>query len=74
MASIQNYYVCFPGIRFGLTQTKVGIVSILSKYEVRVSKKTPIHLEFDPRSIVLAPVGGMWLDIVNRSDASSQNS
>jgi cytochrome P450 family 6 len=68
MGSIQNYYVCFPGMRFGLMQTKVGIVSILSKYEIRVSKNTPIPLVFDPRSIVLAPVGGMWLDIVNRGN------
>jgi hypothetical protein len=58
----------FTGMRFGLMQTKVGIVSILSKYEVRVSKKTPIPLEFDPRSFVLAPLGGMWLDIVNRGN------
>jgi cytochrome P450 family 6 len=68
MASIKNYYVCFPGMRFGLMQTKVGIVSILSKYEIRMSKNTPIPLEFNPWSIVLAPVGGMWLDIVNRGN------
>jgi cytochrome P450 family 6 len=49
-------------------QVKVGIVSILSKYEVRVSQKTPVPLVFDPKSIVLAPLGGMLLDIVNRSD------
>lgn len=50
-------------------QTKVGIVSFLSKYEVRVSQKTPIPLEFDHRSLVLAPLGGMWLDVVKRNDA-----
>ncbi|XP_021934435.1 cytochrome P450 6k1-like [Zootermopsis nevadensis] len=57
------------GMRFGLMQTKVGIVSFLSKYEVRVSQKTPIPLEFDHRSLVLAPLGGMWLDVVKRNDA-----
>jgi hypothetical protein len=49
-------------------QTKVGIVSILSKYEVRVSQKIPVPLVFDHRARVLVPQGGMWLDVVNRSD------
>jgi cytochrome P450 family 6 len=55
-------------MRFGLMQTKVGLISFLSKYEVQISEKTPVPLEFDPRSVVLAPVGGMWLKIVKRLD------
>jgi cytochrome P450 family 6 len=55
-------------MRFGVMQTKVGLISLLSKYEVRLSEKTPVPLEFDSRSIVLAPIGGMWLKIVNRTD------
>ncbi|XP_069702403.1 probable cytochrome P450 6a14 [Periplaneta americana] len=54
------------GMRFGLMQTKVGLISLLSKYEVHPSEKTPIPLVFDPKSLVLAPVGGMWLKIVAR--------
>jgi hypothetical protein len=57
----------FAGMRFGLMQTKVGIISLLSKYEVRFSEKTPVPLEFEPRSVALAPRGGMWLQIVKRS-------
>ena len=31
-------------MRFGLMQTKVGMVSLLSKYQINVSKNTPIPL------------------------------
>jgi cytochrome P450 family 6 len=54
-------------MRFGLMQIKVGLISLLSMYEVRVSKKTPVPLVFETKSIVLAPKGGLWLNIVNRS-------
>jgi hypothetical protein len=56
----------FTGMRFGLMQTKVGLVSLLSKYQISVSKKTPIPLVFDVRSFNLSPVGGMWLQIKKR--------
>jgi len=56
----------FTGMRFGQMQTKVGLVSLLSKYQLSVSKKTPIPLVFDPSSFVLSPVGGMWLQITKR--------
>jgi cytochrome P450 family 6 len=55
-------------MRFGLMQTKVGLISLLSSYEVRVSDKTAIPLVFDSRSHVLAAAGGMWLTVVKRSD------
>jgi len=53
-------------MRFGLMQTKVGLVFLLSKYLISVSKKTPIPLVFDPRSAILFPKGGMWLQIRKR--------
>jgi hypothetical protein len=56
----------FTGMRFGLLQTKVGLVSILSKYQISVSKKTPIPIVFDPKSFNLSPLGGMWLQIRKR--------
>jgi hypothetical protein len=47
-------------------QTKVGLVSILSKYEISVSKKTSIPIVIDPISVGLLPKGGMWLQIRKR--------
>ncbi|XP_069672362.1 probable cytochrome P450 6a13 [Periplaneta americana] len=54
------------GMRFGLMQTKVGLVSLLSKYRIDVSEKTPIPLVLDKKSFILSPAGGMWLKIKNR--------
>jgi cytochrome P450 family 6 len=56
----------FTGMRFGLMQTKVGLVSLLSKYQFNVSKKTPIPIVIDPKSFNLSPLGGMWLQIRKR--------
>ena len=56
----------FTGMRFGLMQTKVGLVSILSKYQISVGKKTPIPLVFDPKSFTLSPLGGLSLQIRKR--------
>jgi cytochrome P450 family 6 len=53
-------------MRFGLMQTKVGLVSILSKYQLNVSKKTTIPLVFDAKNLVITPEGGMWLQIKKR--------
>jgi cytochrome P450 family 6 len=47
-------------------QTKVGLVSLLSKYQLSVSKKTPIPLLLDPKSSAFSPKGGMWLQIRKR--------
>jgi hypothetical protein len=53
-------------MRFGLVQVKVGIVSILSKYNVRPSEKTPRRLLLNKHSLVLSPEGKLWLNLVNR--------
>jgi cytochrome P450 family 6 len=56
-------------MRFGLLQTKVGLISLLSSYEVRVSDKTAIPLVFDPRALILSPKGEIYLKIAERSDS-----
>jgi cytochrome P450 family 6 len=57
---------CVPGMRFGLMQTKVGLVSLLSKYQFCLSEKMPVPLIFNVKSSVLSPVCGMWLQIKKR--------
>jgi hypothetical protein len=53
-------------MRFALMQAKVGLISFLANYEVRVSEKTPIPVVLDESSVFLSAKGGMWLKIVNR--------
>ncbi|XP_069672108.1 probable cytochrome P450 6a13 [Periplaneta americana] len=55
------------GTRFGLMQTKVGLISLLSKYEFTLSEKTPVPLVVDPKSsFIMAAQGGIWLKIRTR--------
>ncbi|XP_011864461.1 PREDICTED: cytochrome P450 6j1-like isoform X1 [Vollenhovia emeryi] len=47
--------VCI-GSRMGLLQTKLGIVTILRKYEVVPGKKTLIPMVLNPKSFLTAPL------------------
>jgi len=47
-------------------QAKVGLISFLANYEVRVSEKTPLSPVLDTRSVVISAKRGMWLTIANR--------
>jgi cytochrome P450 family 6 len=58
-------------MRFGLMQTKVGLISLLSKYQFNVSRKTPIPLVYDPKVFILAARDGMWLQIKKRAKLSA---
>ncbi|XP_049964315.1 cytochrome P450 6k1-like [Schistocerca serialis cubense] len=57
------------GMRFGLLQTKVGLIHILSKYSIEPCEKTVRHLSFEPRAFVLTPTGGIQLRLSKRNKA-----
>ncbi|KAK9881443.1 hypothetical protein WA026_016329 [Henosepilachna vigintioctopunctata] len=50
------------GMRFGLLQTKVGLVALLKNYEFKVHPKTKEPLEFDPRIVNMSVKGELWLE------------
>ncbi|XP_049821971.1 cytochrome P450 6j1-like [Aethina tumida] len=50
------------GQRFGQLQIKVAMIHILKNFRVNFNKKTKMPLTFDPIYIMLAPVGGLWVD------------
>lgn len=50
--------------RLGLLQSKLGIIKILTKYEVTPSEKTLIPMVLDPKAGTTTPLGGrMYLNI-----------
>ncbi|XP_071580573.1 cytochrome P450 6k1-like isoform X1 [Temnothorax nylanderi] len=52
------------GTRMGLLQTKLGICTVLSKYEVTPSEKTLIPMIIDPKGTMTSPMGGgLYLNI-----------
>ncbi|RZC37339.1 p450 domain containing protein, partial [Asbolus verrucosus] len=44
----------FKSERFGMLGTKLGLIHILSEFELEKSTDTPVQLTFEPRSFVLA--------------------
>jgi cytochrome P450 family 6 len=51
------------GMRFGLMQSKIGIVKLVKNFEFAPTEKTPIPMKFIPSSPFLSPVGGMCLKV-----------
>ncbi|XP_032662740.1 probable cytochrome P450 6a20 isoform X2 [Odontomachus brunneus] len=51
------------GSRFGNLQTKVGIISMLSKFKFKLHPQTPIPLIYDKSSFTPAVKGGLHLTI-----------
>nr|AAX48015.1 cytochrome P450 [Ochlerotatus sollicitans] len=49
------------GLRFGLMQTKIGLITLLRNFRFSPSAKTPDALVFDVKSFVLSPEGGNYL-------------
>nr|ATU82874.1 secreted Cytochrome-like protein [Pristhesancus plagipennis] len=56
------------GMRFGLLQTKTGIVTTLSKYKLLKTDDTPERLSFEPASIITKVKEKISLKIVNRGN------
>ncbi|KAK5640796.1 hypothetical protein RI129_009343 [Pyrocoelia pectoralis] len=52
--------------RFGMTQTKVALINIVRKFDVRVNRKTITPLEIDPKYLMQHAKGGLWLDFSKR--------
>lgn len=50
------------GMRFGLTQTKVGLVALLRDYKFSVNPRTLDPLKMAVNSFILNAEGGIWLD------------
>lgn len=51
------------GMRFGMMQAKVGLVTLLKNFRFKLNKKTPVPLVFDSKSIVLSSLDPMYFDV-----------
>jgi hypothetical protein len=61
---IASYSV--PGSRFALMESKVALVQLLSRFNVRVVSKTPIPIEISKKDFSMTVDGGFWLGIEER--------
>lgn len=51
------------GMRFGLMQTKIGLIQLLTNFKFSPGEKTTIPMEFLASSQLLCPVNDMWLRV-----------
>lgn len=51
------------GLRFGLLQTKIGLVALLSRFVFEAASTTPRSIRFARKSFTLTPDGGLWLNV-----------
>lgn len=49
--------------RFGIMETRIGIISLLSRFKFLPCSKTPIPMTFGPSPIVLSPKESVYLKI-----------
>ncbi|CAD7079483.1 unnamed protein product [Hermetia illucens] len=51
------------GLRFGKMQSRIALIMLLQNYRFKLSSKSPNPLVFSKKSFILAPEGGMHLNI-----------
>ncbi|XP_015114680.1 cytochrome P450 6k1 [Diachasma alloeum] len=51
------------GLRLGLIQAKLGIITLLSKYEISPCKETLIPMRLNPKAVISTPDGGIYLTV-----------
>jgi len=56
----------FPGNRFALMESKVAMVQLLSRFNVRVVSKTPIPIQITKKGLNMTVDGGFWLGLEQR--------
>lgn len=54
------------GVKFAMMEMKIGFCKILPRFEFRMSNKMKYPLEFNPRSVLLTPLNGIWLRVYER--------
>lgn len=54
------------GLRLAKMEVKVGVVQMLLKYKLTVNEKTQVPFKFNARTLFLTPIGGIWLNIIER--------
>ncbi|CAK1594802.1 unnamed protein product [Parnassius mnemosyne] len=55
------------GMRFAKLQSSVGLAKFFSKFRVEPSKRTLPAMRFAPRRFIMAPEGGIYLNIIPRN-------
>ncbi|XP_051157765.1 cytochrome P450 6k1-like [Leptopilina boulardi] len=55
-------HICI-GQRLGLLQSKLGIIHIISKYELSINKKTSVPIKLNPKAVLTSAIDGIHLNL-----------
>lgn len=67
LCSNQAIRLEFLGMRFAMIQSKIALTLSLVNYEFRLSKRTKLPLKMETKGIILAPIGGLWIEFKRRN-------
>jgi hypothetical protein len=65
-AQLMIPYYSVPGSRFALMESKVALVQLLSRFNVRVVSRTPIPIQISKKEFNMTVDGGFWLGLEQR--------
>lgn len=51
------------GMRFGLMQVRLGLITILKNYKITTCSKTNLNVKFRPAAAIMLMDGGCWLKV-----------
>lgn len=51
------------GMRFGMMQARIGLIMLLRNFKFSLSSKMSVPLKLSISHFILAPEGGLWLDV-----------
>lgn len=51
-------------MRFAMIQIKIALSLILKNFKIPLNNKTKLPLKMETKGIILAPIGGIWLDLI----------
>lgn len=54
-------------MKFGTLQTKAAIVEVVKNFDITLNGKTKDPYVLTPTDIILQPIGGIWIDLIEKA-------
>lgn len=60
-------------MRFAMIQSKLALALLLKNFTFSLSSKTTLPMEMEAKGIVLAPKGGIWINVEKTTIGKDNN-
>lgn len=51
------------GLRFGMMEARVGLVTLLNNFDISLGSQTPVPLQTDPKKFISTPTSNVYLKL-----------